>query len=222
MSWTRFGGFSGEPGDDAAMQRLMRRHQAPDNEVPSGAPFTAVLARSSEAAVGLTGLLAYSTGWAATVCVRLRTMPDPSKMHRLSRAIGGGPFAADEAVLLGIEYSDGQSAANVQTGPRSQDAAEDALLIRAGGGGGGGRSYDVRFWVTPLPPPGPVRIICAWPAMGIDETRTEFDAGLLLTAAQSATTLWEWEPYRQPEPSSPELPSTGWFAQWAGPGDPTP
>jgi hypothetical protein len=213
-------GFRG--GDDeqrAEMAKLMRRHQAPDNEIPGGVAFAAVIARNDAAAVGLTGLLAHSTGWSATVSVRLRTTPDPSKLHQLSRTIAGGPFGQDQAVLLGLEYSDGRAGVNVPVGPLPHDVGKGGLSITRGGGSGGGRSFDNRFWVSPLPPPGPVTVICAWPAMGIEETRTEFDAALLLEAAASATTLWEWEPYEQPPPAPPEVPPTGWFAQWADPGD---
>lgn len=220
MTSITYGDSSGDRGDDAErygeMQRRYRRVQAPDNEIPGGVAYTAVIAQGADAAVAVVGLLAYSTGWTATLTTRLRTMPEPSKMHDLGRALGGGPFGNEDAVLLGLEYSDGRSAANVQTGLRPQPGGGDdaALIIRPGGGGGGGRSYDSRFWVSPLPPPGPVTIICAWPAMGIEEARTEFDASLILEAAALATVLWEWEPYAQPVFGTPDLPKEGWFSQW--------
>ena len=58
------------------------------------------------------------------------------------------------------------------------------------GGGGGGRRYDMRYWVWPLPPPGPVAFVCEWPAFGIPESRAELDARLILDAAARAVESW--------------------------------
>jgi hypothetical protein len=48
----------------------------------------------------------------------------------------------------------------------------------------------MNFWVWPLPPPGPVTFVCAWPRWEIPESRTDLDAGPILEAAARATDLW--------------------------------
>src|SRR5256885_6760927 len=48
----------------------------------------------------------------------------------------------------------------------------------------------LRYWVWPLPPPGPVAFVCEWPAFGIPESRAELHARLILDAAARAVELW--------------------------------
>ena len=47
-----------------------------------------------------------------------------------------------------------------------------------------------RYWVSPLPPPGPLAFASEWPAFGIPESRAEVDARLLLDAAGDSIELW--------------------------------
>ena len=58
-----------------------------------------------------------------------------------------------------------------------------------GGGGGGGR-WSHTLWVWPLPPPGPLTLVCEWPAMGIAVTRSELDAKPILDAAARAQVIF--------------------------------
>lgn len=103
--------------------------------------------------------------------------------HRLYELIAGHshphaePPAADERLRLGLEYADGRTATNVNpmplpADPRAGDLADDEVVLAQSGGGGGGRTFEQGYWVTPLPPPGPLAFVCAWPALGITETRT--------------------------------------------------
>jgi hypothetical protein len=59
--------------------------------------------------------------------------------------------------------------------------------------GGSSRSqiFESDFWLWPLPPPGPVTFVVAWPAFGIDETDQQLDGSLLRDASAKAITLWE-------------------------------
>jgi hypothetical protein len=52
----------------------------------------------------------------------------------------------------------------------------------------------MRYWVWPLPPAGPVTFICQWSALGIEESRGEIDARLILDAAGRAVQLWPQDP----------------------------
>jgi hypothetical protein len=48
----------------------------------------------------------------------------------------------------------------------------------------------MRYWVWPLPPPGPVEFVCEWPLHGIAESRGALDAQLIVDAAARAIPLW--------------------------------
>jgi hypothetical protein len=57
------------------------------------------------------------------------------------------------------------------------------------GGSGGGLSYELGYWLWPLPPAGPVRFACEWPDEGIKETTAALDAPIRDAAAR-AIELW--------------------------------
>jgi hypothetical protein len=44
----------------------------------------------------------------------------------------------------------------------------------------------MRYWVWPLPPPGPLTFVVEWPAHGIAESRAELDTQPILDAAARA------------------------------------
>jgi hypothetical protein len=202
-----------------------RRRSAPENEAPAGLPFSAVLGRTDETAVFVTGFRVYSTGLAFTLSVRLRSEPRSRLAHRIHELISGhGPGdpdgTLDERLLLGVEYADGRTATNLTSDwpPRfEQDAVEtDEPLLSMSGGGGGGRAYDHDFWLSPVPPAGPLTFVCRWPGFGITESQTEVDASQIAAALDRVQILWPWEPAAdhdpEPEPGEPQLPSDGWFA----------
>jgi hypothetical protein len=67
-------------------------------------------------------------------------------------------------------------------------------MLMPRGGGGGPRRNDMTYWVFPLPPPGPLAIVCEWPAYGIEESRIEIDAALIIDASARAVRLWPDDP----------------------------
>ena len=90
--------------------------------------------------------------------------------------------------LFGVEYSSGARAANVND-LRPEVQTEDVLILRTSahgrssgsflGSAGVSRSITCSYWLSPLPPAGPVRFVCAWPECGIPEHRVEIDASEL-------------------------------------------
>jgi hypothetical protein len=55
---------------------------------------------------------------------------------------------------------------------------------------GTGDSLDQSFWLTPLPPAGPLEVVCSWPAHDIPESRTVLDGAVIAQAASRAEVLW--------------------------------
>jgi hypothetical protein len=46
------------------------------------------------------------------------------------------------------------------------------------------------MWVWPLPPRGPLALVCEWPEKKIGLTRSEIDADVIVDAAKGAQVLW--------------------------------
>ena len=96
--------------------------------------------------------------------------------------------------LFGVEYSSGARAANVND-LRPEVQTEDVLILRTSahgrssgsflGSAGVSRSITCSYWLSPLPPAGPVRFVCAWPECGIPEHRVEIECRELATDSVS-------------------------------------
>ncbi|MFF5296333.1 hypothetical protein [Paractinoplanes globisporus] len=207
-----------EPPTPEQLERWHQRMSAPENELPAGAGITALLARTDDAAVGITLVEVFSTGFRFTLAVRLRrSRPDFYGGH-LPMLVGnrhpGIEIPLGDRLLLGIEYADGARASTLQDwrGPAFDD---DGLQIHQQGGGGSDRTVDQDFWVSPLPPEGPVTFVLSWPAFGMPESRTVVDSAPIREAAGRAQELWPpqsyWEETHEPPPPPPR-PETGWFS----------
>lgn len=98
--------------------------------------------------------------------------------------------------------------------PRGQDAnpGDEPLLLPTRGDGSNGVG-SAGWFLSPFPPPGDLRLYCAWPSAGIPETTTFISADELLKAARRVRQLWP--PSRifdqQPTPTPVVLPPDGWF-----------
>jgi hypothetical protein len=217
---------SAHPGRDhpepspEELQAWHRKMGPPDNELPGAVPFHAVLAKTDDLVVAVVGVDAHSTGMSIKIAVRLRRS-DPS-LHGLDPLPygpgGGGPF------LVGVAYPDGRTASNVSS-QRLPDpfTPGDAPSLVGRGGGGGGRTFEMDYWLTPMPPPGDLTIIVAWPTRDIPESRTVIPGDAIAQGVSANVELWPWQPPEHdepPPPPKPVLPEGGWFAQQAG-DDPT-
>ena len=213
---------SGSGPDEPSEERMLainRRMNPPENEIPVVVPISTLLARTDTIAVALIGGHAYTDGLRFDLAVRLRQEPQGSMRHRsyvmLSPYAGSGDD--DEQFLLGVEYADGRTATNFETlGFRGRPVDDDPEKpsLSPMGGGGGGRSFDQSFWLTPLPPAGPLLVVCAWSAFDIPETRTVVDGAAIADAGSRAVVLWQPSPPEDDEPfepSMPRVPDGGWF-----------
>jgi hypothetical protein len=193
------------------------RLEAPDNEIPGSVAIEAVLASTEDLVVFICGMNAYRSGIAFTVEVRVgpsRTLSDDLREGATN------PFGAESSrILLGIEFADGRRCTSVprEHPPPGFEASADQPSLWARGGGGSIRSTSVSWFLSPLPPPGDLRIFFAWPAAGLPETTAALPADDILRAASRARELWPW---KKPKPevseersAPPVIPEGGWFAE---------
>ena len=204
---------SSDPADDDARQRVaaMRLRQRPDNEVPVSIAFDAVVGEAADLVVYISGVHVFRAvlGFQLTVLARHHS-PAPG----LTGALFGHGEQPDR-LLLGVEYADGRTGSNLSGMRALHDLEFDPLtpVLMQGGGGGGDLSADVTYYLSPLPPPGLLRIITAWPGHGIAETVTEVAAAPFIEAATRVRLLWDLDPDEAPseQPQPPDMPSGGWF-----------
>ena len=188
---------------------LERRMGRPENELPTALPMNRLLVRTPDVAVALLGLQAYTTGVAFTLAARARGPEDPAAEDGLGRLLwdhrGGSP-----SFLFGVQFADGRRASNAWFGEGDGD-----LILHPGGGSGGSASVDQDWWLSPLPPEGPLLVVVRCPEIGLEETATELDGTAIRRAGEAATVLWPWQPSVEPSsepPRPPDLPAGSWFA----------
>jgi hypothetical protein len=88
-----------------------------------------------------------------------------------------------QLLRVGVQFADGRRATNVSGHDRPVDGP---VMWPLSGGGGGSTSeshFDQGYWISPLPPPGLMSVVCEWPAVGIPLVRHEVDARLILDGA---------------------------------------
>lgn len=170
---------------------------APSGALPGVIALDLLLARTDRAAIAVTRLGAYPSGFEFDLTVLMADDEDdldPDMFgHHLRRRRGRGPVPDGESLdrlRFGIQFADGAKATNLEPFefPREQPARPS---LRPGGGGGGDGEWRQRIWIWPLPPPGPLSFVCEWPAAGIKLTRKEIDAQLVVDAATRSRQLFE-------------------------------
>ena len=72
--------------------------------------------------------------------------------------------------------------------------------------GSGDSSIEQSWWPSPVPPPGPLRLVVRCTDIGIEETVVELDGTALSRAVDEVVTLWPWEPPRDRSPEPPAAP----------------
>jgi hypothetical protein len=178
----------------------------PDNEIPVALPWSGVLGRSEEYAVALLGAQLYTSVIELQIIVCSRR-DSPELFNEVAGAVHGG---VTDRLLLGVEYSDGRRGTNVGTSTPEHNTP----TLNSYGSGGGPRKVHAAYLLAPPPPPGPVTVLCAWPARGISETTTVLDASDITVFLEQVQLLWPRQP-DQPSTATevpPTVPAGGWFA----------
>lgn len=174
--------------DEVGAPRVRRNPWAgpPENEIGVLVPVQVELVHARDIGASVVGVVACSTGF--TVRISTRDRPDG--------AAAGQPMirpwaSGEDQFRFGVGFSDGRKATNVQPRPLPGDEAPPIRLSMQGGSGGGGLSWDVGYWVYPLPPPGPVIFAAEWAKYGVAEQIHEVEAELIIEAAARAEKLWD-------------------------------
>jgi hypothetical protein len=161
----------------------------PDGVVGGPVAMTAVLVGATSLVVAVDRLVAYPGGFEMGVTVRTQADAvfgsfDAAHPRRWS---GASAFPG-ESLRIGVVFADGSEAwsSNFSEVPEGSGVTLAPL-----NGSGTQTRFDQRFWVTPLPPPGPLGLVAAWPGRDIPETRVDIPAEPLLEAARRATVLWD-------------------------------
>jgi hypothetical protein len=207
-----------------ALQMALRL-SPPANELPAGVALTVLLGRTDDAAVGITQIEAFSTGFRFTLAVRVRRALPALAHGGLLTLINsylpdGLEIAVEDRLHLGIEYTGGSWASNLldMAMPDSGAVADgQRLVLVQQGGGGREQSADMTYWLAPLPPEGPVTFVLAWPGFGMPASRTVLDSAAIRAAAERSHILWPPQPSTgSPDPGFPPNPSAGLFADPSG------
>jgi|HubBroStandDraft_1064217.scaffolds.fasta_scaffold03197_3 hypothetical protein len=180
-----FDDISREPAESA-----MLAQPRPDGALPAPMALRLMLVRTERVAIAVTGMWAFATGFEFLLSVQLRDAVPGTATASFLSALDGEPMH-EEFLRLGVEFGSGEKAANTQLrASRTTRSDRRGPIMKVRVAGAGLRSRDWTYWVSPLPPAGPLAFVCEWPALGIAESRTEIDARLLLDAARESIELW--------------------------------
>lgn len=191
--------FFAEDEEQAAPERQRRYRQPEWSGPPAGTAGTAValnfvLARNEVAAILLPAVEVFRAG----LLLRLAVLSAES-LDELDPMMFGARHGRDDGgrLRVGVQFADGRRVASERT--PSPEENEPRLSMRSGGGGAGRMAQEL--WLWPLPPPGLLTFVAAWPAAGLAPTGTSLESKRILAAAAEALVIFE-------EPSEPP-PSTG-------------
>lgn len=175
----------------------------PGDELGTALPTRIFLVRTSEMAIMVSDVVAFSNGFELQVGIRTRTQDLEDLGSLLHRPFRPGEPVPEDIFRFGIELSDGRRATSTSMGggPQSQayfraiqEGREPEIpagpLMMQRGGGGGARGWNMRYWVWPLPPPGPVKVACEWQHHAIPLTFAKIDGGLIREAGAASEILW--------------------------------
>jgi hypothetical protein len=146
-----------------------------------------VVARTETMVVAADRIVAYPSGFEFGITIRTNERPAHGSFDdQRQRAWAGVAAFPGESVQVAVVFADGRRGAvdNFSSAP-----AGDVRLIPIHGHGTQTR-FDQRFWMEPLPPPGPLGVVVAWERRGLAESRADLDAGAIVEAASRAETLW--------------------------------
>lgn len=181
-----------------------RRHRA------GLAAFSVLAGRSGTTAVLLEGARCFPSGVELSMVVELREASRRARKRvfdDLSVSYGRGQLAMGlprGGLRWGLGFADGRRVTTLDPGgwgsmPEDADPetwVPDRPVLEPLGFKHHveGSTWRRHVWLWPLPPPGPLQVVVAWPDGEIPETSTTVDATPLVEAAARAEPLWYHRP----------------------------
>ena len=196
-----------EPPPDPWPEQAAPANPPPWTGRPQGPPLGVVvsdllLARSDQAAIYVEYLDAYPDGF--ELAVRASTSVAYHELAREGDRFGPDAFGRNwprvgerrdvlppQVLRVGVQFADGRVATSIAGHDRPIGGPVMHPLGGDGRGGSGERRFRQGYWISPLPPPGPVAVLCEWPAVEIPMVREEIDARLILDAAEKARAMFD-------------------------------
>lgn len=170
------------------------------------ADVSVVLGRSSSTVVTLEGARCYPTGVVLGLVVYVGETGREARRRvfaYLDRAHGRGQLSLawkPGGLRWGLETADGRRVTTLDESPWAAGIPDDAdhdtwapdhpVLEPVGRPSGSADSWAREIWLWPLPPAGPIRLVCEWIDRGIAETVVHVDAAAFREAATRAEPLW--------------------------------
>ena len=180
--------FDELPGPERAEVPSPQPWDPPEAEFPGVVPgSTLLLGQSGQAAVAITGILAYSAGFEIFLTGRIR---------RGAGAAGGGQpppprlRPPGRQLRFGMQLPGGTKIVGERGHGPDHEARPAGPVLRAFMFGGAPHAEFARWWAWPLPPAGPLEFVCEWAPFGITESRATIDGQLILDAASASVRLW--------------------------------
>jgi len=184
-------------------EQALRVDRPPWTGRPQGPPLGAVvsdllLGRSKLASVFIDYVDAFPQGF--ELKIRAITRLSPRELGRPGDRWAPDVFGEDaprsgellppQLLRIGVQFADGGTAAS--TGGHDPPAIAPVMRSLSGHRSGrpGESRFDQGYWIVPLPPPGPVSVVCEWPIAQIPVERREIDGQLILDAAERARAMF--------------------------------
>lgn len=150
-------------------------YASPSVELGVCLPINEIIGRSSKAAIGLLGLVAYPAGLKFRFAAAWN---DPDLVEEANRpwmAFHGDP---EQVLKLGLRYADGSVFTNL-----------DRHFSQTVGLPSGLRQ-DITWWVPAIPPDGAVEVFCEWLVAGIGTSRLELEGEPIRQASAIPSVRW--------------------------------
>lgn len=197
------------------MRRQRQRMLIPRNEAGGVVALQPTVFRSAQWVLPLQAVRVFSTG------VQLQFSMVTRDQGRQESAGGRAPWdeallgmshLGDDALWVGVELADGRTA-TAGGRPPGLDVPADVVTLARTGGRSTDKTASLEYVLAPSLPPGPLRMVVAWPAFGIRESTIVIAGEEMAAAAARTVTLWpaELEDERFKPPRPPQPPTGGWF-----------
>lgn len=202
---------SAEQAAVAELQRHRRRLLVPSNEVGGIVRTEPVIFRSADGAIQLEVVRVFSTAVQLQFRVIARATSSEPRRAPLALSMGTG----DDVLWVGVQLPDGRRATNAGVMLPGEDVEPDVPVLARTEAHGHATVASISYLLTPLPPPGPLTVVLAWLALGIQECTAVINGDDLAAAAASVVALWplpaQEDSFRRHQ-TQPQPPPGSWFA----------